>query len=114
MKPGNELARLVLVGKRHPCAVCRPSSGGSGEALGSRQAARARPWFRQAAPPSRELLSASRLSMHSYSTTVILSGAQPPWKPNGTRTGRRIVAIGSPAKSWASRMTTSLRSRSGS
>ena len=42
------------------------------------------------------------------------SGAQPPWKPNGTRTGKRIVAIGSPAKSWASRMTTSLRSRSGS
>ena len=32
--------------------------------------------------------------MHSYSTTVILSGAQPPWKPCGTRTGRRIVAIG--------------------
>ena len=52
--------------------------------------------------------------MHSYSTTVTLSGAQPPWKPNGTRTGRRIVAIGSPAKSWASRMTTSLRSRFGS
>ena len=42
------------------------------------------------------------------------SGAQPPWKPNGTRTGRRIVAIGSPAKSCASRMTTSLRSRFGS
>src|SRR6185436_15691101 len=46
--------------------------------------------------------------IHSYSTTVTLSGAQPPWKPNGTRTGRRTVAIGSPAKSWASRMTTSL------
>jgi hypothetical protein len=41
----------------------------------------------------------ARHLMHSYSTTVILSGAQPPWKPNGTRTGRRIVATGSPAKS---------------
>jgi hypothetical protein len=42
--------------------------------------------------------------MDSYSTTVILSGAQPPWKPNGTRTGKRMVAIGSPAKSWASKI----------
>src|SRR5262249_19010783 len=49
-----------------------------------------------------------------YSATVSLSGAHPPWKVNGTRTGRRIVATGSPAKSWASRMTMSLRSRSGS
>ena len=36
------------------------------------------------APPSHAL----------YSTTLILSGAQPPWKPCGTRTGRRIVKLG--------------------
>jgi hypothetical protein len=34
-----------------------------------------------------------------YSSKVGLSGAHPPWKVNGTRTGRRIVATGSPAKS---------------
>jgi hypothetical protein len=33
-----------------------------------------------------------RHAVHFYSTTVILSGAHPRWKPNGTRTGSRIVA----------------------
>ena len=38
------------------------------------------------------------------------SGTQLPWKPNGTRCGRWMTATGSPAKSWASRITTSLES----
>lgn len=41
-------------------------------------------------------------------STVILSGAHPPWKPCGTRTGRRIVATGSPVKSCACTSSTRL------
>src|SRR4030095_3045473 len=42
------------------------------------------------------------------------SGIQFPWNPNGTRTGRWIVATGAAEKSRASRITTSLRFASAS
>ena len=107
---GRSRGRRVGGGCRQWQAERRCGSGAADEqpAAGGR-------WSPQAGLSSCvDLPSSQARIMHSYSMTMTLSGAQPPWKPNGTRTGRRIVATGSPAKSWASRMTTSLRSRFGS
>lgn len=41
------------------------------------------------------------------------SAIQLPWKPSGTRTGRWTVAMGSPVKSCAERITRSAAPRSG-
>ena len=66
------------------------------------ESARFSPSWRHSGDSDGETGGASRVPDATISvlySTVIRSGAHPPWKPCGTRTGKRIVAIGSPVKS---------------
>jgi len=65
---------------------------------------------------TRTLLPANavQLSASEHHEDYATAGIQLPWKPNGTRRGRAIVATGLPVKSAASRITRSLPSRAAS